>query len=363
MIAYSDGKGINFLEAMGFSHPEFSREEVDKAGQLLTTPPDEPSFDEWQKSYTIINNWRSSHLFPLRTIRYGVYHKAKRIDPKSVTVQRLKRLFSIDKKLNRFPKLKLSEIQDIGGCRSVVSSVSEVKKLVEAYKNSGIRHELDDEDDYISHPKKSGYRSEHLIYRYKSDRNKTYNGLKIEIQIRTQLQHAWATAVETTGAFIGQELKSGENEGEGKDWYRFFVLMGTAIALIENCPPCPKTPMTATELKKELREYVQKLDVENRLTAYNITINATKTARSKNDRYFLLLLDTRTKQVEIKGFPQAKLKNAQEEYAKIETENPQRLGKDVVLVSGDSIKEIEQAYPNYFLDTALFLSVLKKSVK
>ena len=360
-IEFSSDKRLSFMKAMGFSHPEYSREEVDHAGQFLIAPAEATSFDDWTKAYAIINNWRSSHLFPLRTVRYGVHHIAKRIDPKSVTVQRMKRLFSIDQKLNRFPKLKLSEIQDIGGCRSVVSTVLEVKKLVEAYKNSEIRHKLDDEDDYISTPKKSGYRSHHLIYRYQSDRNTTYNGLKIEIQIRTQLQHAWATAVETTGRFIGQELKSSKAKHEGKDWLRFFVLMGTVIAIRENCPPCPQTPATASELKTELQEYANKLDVENRLNAYSVTIKATKTVR--HARHFLLLLDTQTKQMEIKSYTQAELKQAQEEYAKIETGYPQRSGKDVVLVSGNSLKEIEQAYPNYYLDTILFLGVLKQALK
>jgi hypothetical protein len=35
-----------------------------------------------------------------------------------------------------------------------------------------------------------------------------YNDLKIEMQLRSQYQHAWATAVETVGTFIGQALKS-----------------------------------------------------------------------------------------------------------------------------------------------------------
>ena len=51
-------------------------------------------------------------------------------------------------------------------------------------------------DDYITTPKDSGYRGVHLIYRYYSDKNETFNGLKIEVQIRTALQHAWATAVD-----------------------------------------------------------------------------------------------------------------------------------------------------------------------
>jgi len=348
---------------MGFSHPEYKTEEVDRAGELLINPDRISSYDELEQAYATINNWRSSHVFPLRTIRYGIYHKAKRIDPKSITVQRLKRIFSIDLKLRRFRNLKLSEMQDIGGCRSLVNTVSEVRKLVQAYKDSEIRHKLDDEDDYITDPKKSGYRSHHLIYRYQSDRNTIYNGLKIEIQIRTKLQHAWATAVETVGRFIGQALKSSQAKDEGQDWLRFFTLMGTAVAMRENCPPCPKTPTTNTELKKELHGYARKLDVESRLNAYRATITTTKTARSKNARYFLLLLDTNTKQMEITGYRQAELKKASEEYTKIETGHPQKAGKDVVLVSGDSLREIEQAYPNYYLDTDLFLNVLKKAVE
>ena len=43
----------------------------------------------------------------------------------------------------------------------------------------------------------SGYRGVHLIYRYNSDRKTEYNTLLIEMQLRSQLQHAWATAVET----------------------------------------------------------------------------------------------------------------------------------------------------------------------
>ena len=362
MIAHLDEKGLDFLEAMRFSHPEFSPDEVDWAGEHLIADAESPSFEEWNRVYSIINNWRSSHAFPLRTIRYGIYHKAKSVDPKSITVQRLKRMFSIDLKLKRFRNLKLSQMQDIGGCRAVVSTVAEVKKLVAGYKNSEIRHELDDADDYIANPKKSGYRSHHLIYRYKSDRNEIYNNLKIEIQIRTKLQHAWATAVETVGRFIGQELKSSQAAGEGLDWLRFFTLMGTSIAMREGSPPCPKTPTTEVELKKELKEYAQKINVESRLDAYSTTINTTKSARSKDARYFLLQLDTKTRQIEITGYRQKDLKRASEDYTKIETGHPQASGKDVVLVSGDSLKEIEQAYPNYYLDTVLFIQSLKKAI-
>ena len=76
---------------------------------------------------------------------------------------------------------------------------------------SGLRHTLVHEPvDYINHPREdTGYRGIHLIYRYRSDRKKrAWNGRKIEVQLRTKLQHAWATAVETIGAFKNMALKS-----------------------------------------------------------------------------------------------------------------------------------------------------------
>ena len=44
-------------------------------------------------------------------------------------------------------------------------------------------------------------------------------GLWIEIQLRTSLQHAWATVVETVDAFTNENLKFGAGSD---DWKRFF---------------------------------------------------------------------------------------------------------------------------------------------
>jgi ppGpp synthetase/RelA/SpoT-type nucleotidyltranferase len=77
-------------------------------------------------------------------------------------------------------------------------------------------------DDYILSPKNSGYRSVHLLYKYNSDKKapSIYNGLFIEVKIRSRLQHAWATAVETVVTFLQQALKSSQGEEE---WLRFLL--------------------------------------------------------------------------------------------------------------------------------------------
>jgi ppGpp synthetase/RelA/SpoT-type nucleotidyltranferase len=59
--------------------------------------------------------------------------------------------------------MTLSQMQDIGGCRAIVSSVADVRKLVRSYEKSDIKHSLTQKDDYIVSPKASGYRGVHLI--------------------------------------------------------------------------------------------------------------------------------------------------------------------------------------------------------
>src|SRR2546430_16654799 len=154
-------------------------------------------------------------------------------------------------------------MQDIGGCRAVLRTIREVDRVGDLFKRSRSNHEFRQAvDDYIRPPRDSGYRGVHLIYRYKSDREITqpWNDLKIEVQLRSRLQHAWATAVETVGTFIRQALKSSQGEGE---WLRFFALMGSAISLRETTSPVPGTPMESKELKQELTDYTMRLDVEN----------------------------------------------------------------------------------------------------
>ena len=349
--------GALWFHGMAWATQEYPRDQVDEAGAALVAS--NPSADAIESTFTIINNFRSSHSFPLNTFPVRLRVKAKEIDGRSLTAQRIKRLSSITLKLRRFEWLKLSEMQDIGGCRAVVSSVRRVDKLVRAYKHSDIKHKLDDEDDYIRNPKRSGYRGVHLIYRYHSDKKETYNGLKIEMQFRSTLQHAWATAVETVGTFIQQALKSSKGE---REWLRFFALMGTAIALRERTAPVPDTPSSKTKLVQELRQYARQLDVGARLKAYGTALRALEQPSAQNAHYFLLELDPVARRVIIKGYRSNELEQASNEYLEIERAIVGRLGADAVLVSVESLASLRRAYPNYFLDTRVFLDAVRRAI-
>ncbi len=345
-------------ESVGGGKPQYSKKQVDAAGATLVTALS--SEVDLEDAYTVINNWRSSHSVPLNIFRRTLRQNTERRDNNCLVAQRIKRLSSIDLKLRIFPTMKLGQMQDIGGCRAVVNSVDTVMDLLRLYKGSKTGSTLDHVDDYIANPKRSGYRGVHLIYRYHSSKNELYNGLKIEIQLRSKLQHAWATAVETVGSFVRQALKSSMGEQE---WLRFFALMGSAMAAREYTPLVPNTPEEHKDLIEELRDYVQRLDIVTRLRAYGTALMTLNQPGATVDaKYFLLELDPTAKQLSVTGFKANELDRASKQYLAAERSITRQPGADAVLVSVDSLASLRRAYPNYFLDTSLFVDALNEAI-
>lgn len=192
---------------MAFAKLQYSKKQVNRAGDILIS--DKPMINEFFWAHDVLTNWRAVHGYPINTFQATLRKRLKDIDPGALVAQRLKRTPSIMSKLKRFDSMKLARMQDIGGLRAVLSSIEKVRSLEALYRDGRFPHELSHSKDYIAEPKEDGYRGIHLVFKYKNIRAPDYNGLHIELQLRTQLQHAWATAVETMGTFLGQALKSG----------------------------------------------------------------------------------------------------------------------------------------------------------
>ena len=184
--------------------------------------------------------------------------------------------------------------------------------------------------------------------------------MQIEIQVRSQVQHAWATAVETVGAFVQQALKSSLGE---QDWLRFFALMGTAIAIREKCPPVPGTPTSYSEMVKELQDHARNLDVANKLAAFGAALDATQQASAKH-HYFLIEVNHTAKTVNVRGFRQPESEKATDSYLDVERKikNSGSRDSDAVLVSVDLMEALRRAYPNYFLDTRMFVGIMNEAL-
>ncbi len=333
--------------------PDHSKSQVDRAGRALAQATNGSLPEE---DLRVFANWRSSHAFPLNTFQNGLRAKA-RICTNPVISQRLKRLPSAIQKLVRFPTMKLSQMQDIGGCRAVVNSIDDVLALRDAYRTPRTRHRLVNEKNYIESPKTSGYRSLHLVYRYHSERTTTYNGHLIEVQLRTRLQHAWATAVETAGAFLQQSLKSSEGEEE---WLKFFTLVASAFALQENRPAVPGTPPDRNLLWEKIRERSKRLDAVARLQEYPLLIDSIDDLGTARGRPFFLL-ERRPDQgkFHIRAYRQGDQHRIFKDYLDAEKRVNDIEGADAVLVSADTIKAVRRAYPSYRSDTKYFVRRLK----
>ena len=327
---------------MNFAQPRFSIEEVNAAGKFLRrafeedlSNWDDKDWDDYHNSIEIMNNWRGSHAYPLNTFTVNLRLITHKLTAEPLIAQRIKRLPSIALKLHLHKSMKLSQMQDLGGCRAILSDIPSVKKIVEYYHNvSSIKHHRQPTDDYIASPKTSGYRGVHLIYRYFSDKKpkQVFNGLKIEMQIRTRYQHAFATAVETVGMFSGQALKSSLGSN---DWRRFFSLMGSVIAQRERTPIVPGTPSQRNELISELRYYSDDLQFGNRLREYGRAFHAISTA-SDDSFFYLLELDPAKGVLGVSGFALEDALIAEKKYAEAEAA-AKGTGADIVLVSVDSM--------------------------
>lgn len=348
---------------MTFPIPEYSRKQVQRAGIYLSAleelPDAEIDWDEWISHYEILSNWRACHGYPINTFQSTLRNKIKKIDEHALVAQRLKRLPSILTKLKRNPEMNFARMQDIGGLRAIVATKQQLAELYRAYLDTHFTHALVSERDYVARPKASGYRSVHLVYKYKLRTKSPYDGLQLELQLRTKLQHAWATAVETVGTFLQHSLKSSEGPDE---WLNFFALVSSAFAHMESTPRVPGyESLSKAETYRKTAMEATRLGVSDMLIRYSSAVKAIPTGTTRGAYYLVELeLTGDDKNVKITSFARDKLEEANMRYTVAEQRVSSSNPVQVVLVSAGSIDSLKRAYPNYFLDTHEFLGQLAR---
>ena len=118
--------------------PEYTKKQINEAGVIIRN--DAASFTQRTEALIIIDNWRSAHAYPLHVFYMNLKGKAgSRTD--ILVAERLKRMESIVGKLKREEGMQLYRMQDLGGCRMVLPTLSEVYAYSEKFQKSRIRHE------------------------------------------------------------------------------------------------------------------------------------------------------------------------------------------------------------------------------
>jgi len=142
--------------------------------------------------------------------------------------------------------------------------------------------------------------------------------------------------------------------------------MGSAIALRERQPQVPNTPTNRWELVRELSELAERLNVVTVLEAWRISLQEITTRHVRKDTFaFLLYLDPEKRTINFNSYSLDELPKASEDYLAWEKgiEASPVAGAQAVLVSVSSLQALRRAYPNYYLDTSMFVEALRYAIR
>lgn len=335
--------------------PNYSKNQINRAGKNIAKY--KIGSEQYAEALEVINNWRVCHAYPINTFVATLRVKVRKTyEP--IVAQRLKRLPTIIDKLERYPNMELSRMQDIAGVRGVVDTVSEIERLVSEYRDENrFTHNLVRFNDYIQNPKTDGYRGIHLVYRYHNTlaRNKKaaqYEGLLLELQLRTKLQHTWATAVETMGTFRNESLKTRRGNA---DWLEFFALTSSSFAHLEQTPALAKySSFNLRETFEKMRELDKKNRILEQMQGYSFAAKVIHDRKGSGGFYNLITLNTADHTVRLQSFAKGELADASNAYEAVEARAAKGEPLESVLVSVGRLRSLRQAYPNYFLDIGTF---------
>ncbi|SEG59374.1 RelA/SpoT domain-containing protein [Bosea lathyri] len=328
----------------GANYPGGSKERVRRAGDAVRagTPTDE--------DLAVIDLWRSSHRPVLNTFQSILRNRTR--GKKILVAQRHKRRATIFDKLTRFPKMQLSRMDDIAGCRLIFESVQDLTAFRHDFHKANFNHRrrnADDKYNYILHPNpETGYRGIHDVYEYdvRSQYADMYRGLLIEIQYRTRIQHAWATCVELIGFITENQPKF----KKGDKRFQHILLLSSEI--LARCFESSKSSLPDIADADLIKEFVA---LDNEIGFINLLrgLNATSAEVSKNKN--MILIFSTDGSLDVHSYRDAP--DALRALFKLEQESS---GKDIVLVRADTADEVRVAFKNYFSDAHEFLELIDR---
>jgi ppGpp synthetase/RelA/SpoT-type nucleotidyltranferase len=328
---------------MAKEFPGGSKQKVNRAGDNVRNGA--ISYEDIK----IIEEWRAAHRAVLNTFQATLRNRTRY---SSVTVaQRHKRRKTIFDKLSRLPKMNLVRMDDVAGCRLIFDSIMELysfrKELHRARFNHKLRNDLD-KYDYIKKPKNTGYRGVHDVYEYdvNSDTNRHLSGLYVEIQYRTLVQHAWATAVEVIG-FITQSQPKFQQGDE-----RYQTVMRFASEILARAFEDRNGPLPVLDDSEVVRGF---LDAEAEIHLLQTLRGLNSVDSVVTEKRNAILMFRGDEELEVFDFRDAT--DALRKLFELEKQFPD---SDIVLVRADTSEEVRLAFKNYFADATDFLDLIDR---
>ena len=325
------------------TYPGGSKRRVTRAGEAVRNG--RATADD----LAVIDIWREAHRSVLNTFQAILRNRTR--GRGVVVAQRHKRKRTIFDKLHRLPGMELARMDDIAGCRLIFGSIAELEAFRTKIHKARFNHKMRNKPtkyDYITNPKGTGYRGIHDVYEYdvNSDHGKDYKGLFVEIQYRTLVQHAWATAVELIGLITLSEPKF----QRGDDRYEKLMALASEILARahekrDSCYP----KLTDDQL---VREFID-LDEEVGLLKMLSSVEASESDEDDAKGNIILMLSDSDK------LDMEMYRDATEALRALFRHEEEKPGADVVLVRGASPGDVRTAFRNYFADATEFIRLLE----
>ena len=332
---------VDLSDTPGF--PGGSKSRVNRAGQAIKNG------DPSEEDILVLDKWRAAHRPVLNTFQAILRTRTR--ETNIAVAQRHKRKSTIIGKLQRYPDMQLSRMDDVAGCRLIFKTIKDLYAFRAGFHKARFHHERRndlDKYDYIEHPKSTGYRGIHDVYSYdvNSTVGKPFKGLLVEIQYRTLIQHAWATSVEVIGFITESQPKF---QAGDRRYERAKALASEILARVYEKATGPFPDKPDRDVVREFRRVESEVSLMQTLRGLNVA--NTEISSNRN----AILIFPEIGDLEVRTFRDAT--EALRALFALEREMP---GTDIVLVRADTTEEVRLAFRNYFTDAQDFIRFIDR---
>lgn len=322
-----------------------SKAKIDKAGVAFAKDSFK-SVEELVELEDVFNEFRKAHLQPLSETTLEIQRWLIDYETEYYIAQRLKRKPQIIRKLDRL-SVRLTQLQDIGGCRIIVERNADVDKTlkfllekVSAQKNIVV----DRITDYREKGRDdTGYRAVHVLM--------TRQGHKLELQIRSRIQHYWAESIERTSVIYGYHLK--EHEGDVAVIGYFKALSDAFYEIEAGREPSPQQKLEVDRLRNVSERVIGESDKGRVLDSY-VNEDIIKTLTEKESRSkspinnWIIVFDWNTGAFVSWDIVGRSPDEAIEAYVKYEKNFPVESNYEVVLIGSSKVATVRKTHSHYF---------------
>lgn len=320
-----------------------SKSKIDKAGRVLSVNAE--ITEEYLELEDVFDKYRAQHLEPLSQLTIDLQRWLHEYGSGYYIAQRLKRKPQIIRKLKRL-SVRLTQLQDIGGCRIIVTANKDVDALIDFIEEK-ISNQSDLKKIKITDYREkgrdvTGYRSVHMMIEA--------DGRVLELQIRSKIQHYWAESIERTSVIYGRHLK--EQDGDPEVIAYFKELSDVFYEIESGRSPSVQSKISLDKRRVHAQNIIEKSDKNNIFDSFvNEDIVKTLTATqgsSDSLNNWIIVFDWNSGGFVTWESVGRNTEEAVSKYISYENQFTSENNYEVVMIGSSDIATVRQTHSHYF---------------